>query len=165
MSVQEGYRGDAHCSIFLLTPPIPFCKVCRLDWNKLLPPECVPSDASSQSQSQSQGDLATSKHSELTDPDIYGTENQGTGVDVDECNPVYETFDVIIASDIVCCDSDAVGVAHTLLHFLKREGVGGLSTNPCPVAIFVVPSEFHRLLMYILYLYFRHHVCITAGTG
>jgi hypothetical protein len=41
---------------------------------------------------------------------------------------------VIIASDMVCCDSDAVGVTNTLLSFLSPNGV----------AIFAVPNPYHR---------------------
>jgi hypothetical protein len=114
-------------------------EVCRLDWNKLLPASCTPSDASSTFQSSD--DVITSKYPELTDPRTPA-DDPGGG-DSGAAHTAGRTFDVIIASDIVCCESDAVGVAHTLRHFLKKEANCG-QVNPCPVAIFVVPTEFHR---------------------
>ena len=111
------------------------CKVCRLDWNKLLPDSCAPSDASSTCQTS--GDVVTSKYRELTDCSVAGHEEDG--------EQKYSTFDVIIASDIVCCESDAVGVSHTLLHFLKRKEPSVVPMDGShPVALFVVPSGFHR---------------------
>jgi hypothetical protein len=44
------------------------------------------------------------------------------------------TYDIIIASDMVCCDSDAVGVTKTLLSFLSPHGI----------AFFAVPHPYHR---------------------
>lgn len=43
-------------------------------------------------------------------------------------------FDVIIGSDVVCCQSDAVGVAKTISSFLN---IGG-------ICVFVVPMPQHR---------------------
>ena len=111
--------------------------MCRLDWNKLLPDSCTPSDASSTSHAS--GDEITSTFRELTAP-VNAIEG--------EC-VTYRSFDVIVASDIVCCESDAVGVSHTLLNFLKREKLGdekGIKIQHWPVALFIVPSEFHRLV-------------------
>ena len=120
------YDGCCHACFVIAC-----AKVCRLDWNKLLPHGCTPSDASSTFQSN---DISTSKYQELTNPEP-----------MDNCSNTksYKTYDVIIASDIVCCESDAIGVTHTLLHFLKKEERIGRESS-CPVAIFVVPSEFHR---------------------
>ena len=44
------------------------------------------------------------------------------------------SYDIIIASDMVCCDSDAVGVTKTLLSFLSPHGI----------AFFAVPHPYHR---------------------
>lgn len=113
-------------------------QVCRLDWNKLLPASCTPSDASSTCLSSS--DVVASKYRELTD--------QSTTPDGVESSVTHQTYDVIIASDIVCCESDSVGVTHTLINFLKREDkVADIEGSiPVPVAIFVVPSAFHRYI-------------------
>jgi hypothetical protein len=84
--------------------------------------------------------MRTSRYLELTDPHTTRTSNDDSNDD--SSSSVYETYDVIIASDIVCCESDAVWVTHTSLHFLKREVT---PSTGCPIAIIVVPTEFHRL--------------------
>jgi 2-polyprenyl-3-methyl-5-hydroxy-6-metoxy-1,4-benzoquinol methylase len=46
-----------------------------------------------------------------------------------------DQFDVIIASDMVCCEGDAEGVAQCVAKFLRpQEGV----------AVFVIPTDYHR---------------------
>ena len=43
-------------------------------------------------------------------------------------------FDVIVASDMVCCDGDAEGVARCVAKYMRPDGM----------TVFVVPTEYHR---------------------
>jgi hypothetical protein len=54
--------------------------------------------------------------------------------DPDDREKMGSSYDIIIASDMVCCDSDALGVTNTLLSFLSPHGI----------ALFATPHPYHR---------------------
>ena len=98
--------------------------MCRFDWNRLLPTHCIPSDASSTYESRD--DAVISKFQDILEPQRMERRK----------------FDIVVASDVVCCDSDAVGVSHSFAHFLLNEQPDDVCSSPA--GIVVVASEYHR---------------------